>query len=468
MVGWGFMNDLRGETSSMEIRLEDDLSKAYITIVPSDKKEPYTKEHILAELAMNKVIYGIKIDVIEEMVKNQLVYIDKLIAEGDSPIDGEDGYYQYFFNKELDRRPIILEDGSADYSSLNKMEMVHKGQIIVRYHKATKGKLGKNVKGQQILAKNGRELQPLRGKGFSINEDKTIYRSDTDGKIEFKNDKIEISNILVIEENIDTTTGNAKFAGDITIKGNIMAGAKVSAGGNIFVAGYVESADLQAGGDVILQNGMQGGGKGKVVAGGQVSGKFFEQVTIHAGGNVNANAIMHCSITTKGEVIVSGKRGVLVGGVVNAVSGVTATIIGSMAEVRTDLNIGYKTDPVPDIIKREEEIRNLIAEIRRIDEAIKTTINYIEKDNRKDLLPKKIQLLKTKIERNSEISFIINQRDALLECLENAKDGKIIVNRAIYPKCRIKINGSMLIIKEEFNNVIIKRKGIDVCLFAME
>lgn len=462
------MSDLQGETNSMEIRLEDDLSKAYITIVPGDKNKPYTKEQILVELAMNKVTYGIKIDVIEEMVKNQFVYIDKLIAEGTSPVDGEDGFYQYLFNKQLDRKPIILEDGSADYSSLNKMETVHQGQIIVRYHKATKGKFGKNVKGQQILAKNGRELQPLKGKGFSVNEDKTIYRSDTDGKIECKNDKIEISNILIIEGDIDTTTGEAKFAGDITIKGNVMAGARVKAGGNIFVAGYVESADLQAGGDVILQNGMQGGGKGKVVAGGQVSGKFFEQVVIHAGGNVNANAIMHCNITTKGEVVVSGKRGVLVGGVVNAVSGVTATIIGSMAEVRTDLNIGYKTDPVPEIIKREEEIMNLIAEIRRIDESIKTTINHIEKEQRKDLLPQKIHLLKTKIERNSEISFITNQRNTLLDSLAKAKDGKIIVNRAIYPKCRIKINGSMLIIKEEFDNVIIKRKGLDVCLFAME
>lgn len=452
----------------MEIRLADDLLKAYITLVPEGKKNPYTKDQILAQLAMNKVVYGIKVDVIEEMVEKQLVCIDKLIAEGDLPIDGEDGYYEYFFNKEIDIKPIILEDGSADYSSLNKIESVYAGQIIAKYHKSTKGKSGRNIKGQKILAKNGRELQPLRGNGFSVNEDKTIYRSDLDGKIECKNNKIEISDILIIEGDIDTTARDVKFAGDITIKGNVKTGARVKAGGNIFVAGYVEAAQLHANGDVILQNGMQGGGKGKVIAGGNVSSKFFEQVTIHAGGNVNANAIMHCNITSKGEVIVSGKRGVVVGGVINAVSGMTATIIGSMAEVRTDVNIGYKTDPVPEIIKREKEIKNLIAEIRKIDDSIKTIINKIEKENRKDLLPQKIQLLKTKIERNSEISFVINQRNSLLECLEKAKDGKIIVNRAIYPKCRIRINGSLLITKEEFNNVIIKRKGLDVCLFAME
>lgn len=462
------MSKLKGETNSIEVRLTDDLLKAYITVIPVEKKELYTKEQILTELTTNRVIYGIKMDVIEEMVQNQLVYTEILIAEGNAPIDGVDGHYQYFFNKETNTKPIILEDGSADYSSLNKIETVYAGQIIARYYKATKGELGRNVKGQQMLAKNGRELLPLKGKGFSVNEDKTIYRSDIDGKIEYKNDRLEISNILIIEGNVDTLTGDANFSGDITVKGNVMTGTSVRAGGNILVAGHVEAADLVAGGDVILQNGMQGGGKGKVQAGGHVSGKFFEQVTIESGGNVNANAIMHCNITSKGEVIVSGKRGVVVGGIINAVSGVAATIIGSMAEVITEVNIGYKTDPVPMIIKREEEIKDLIAEVRKIDDGIKTVINYIEKENRKDLLPQKIKLLKTKIDRNSQISLIIKQRNLLLENMQKAKDGNVIVTRAIYPGVRIRINGSMLIIKEEFNNVLIKRKGLDVCLFAME
>lgn len=462
------MSKLQGETNRIEIRFTNDFLKAYITLIPVNKKEPYTKEQILKELTTNRVIYGINIDVIDEMVQSQLVYTEILIAEGDAPIDGVDGYYQYFFQKERDMKPIILEDGSADYSSLSKIETVYVGQIIARYYKATKGKHGRNIKGQQMLARNGRELQPLKGKGFSVNEDKTIYRSDIDGKIEYKNDKIEISNILIIEGDVDTVTGDADFSGDITVKGNVMTGTRVKAGGNILVTGYVEAADLVAGGDVILQNGMQGGGRGKVTAGRHVSGKFFEQVTIEAGGDVNANAIMHCNITSKGEVIVSGKRGVIVGGVLNAVRGVTATIIGSMAEVLTDVNIGYRADPVPKIIKKEEEIKKLIVEIRKIDEGIKTIIKYMEKENRKDLLPQKIQLLKTKIDRNSQISEITKQRNLLLETLEQAKDGKVIVSRAIYPGARIRINGSILIIKEEFNNVLIKRKGLDVCLFAME
>ncbi|WP_167955006.1 DUF342 domain-containing protein [Anaerosporobacter faecicola] len=456
------------EKESIQIRIDNDLLKAYITLIPTAEDTVFTRDSILTTLTSNKVIYGIKIDVIDEMIENKIVYTERLIAEGDAPVDGVDGYYQYFFNRETNSKPIILSDGSVDYTSLSKIETVYEGQIIARYYKATKGELGRNIKGQQMLAKNGRELQPLKGKGFTIEEDKTVYRSSLDGKIEYRDDKIEISNILIIEGDIDTLSGDADFSGDITVKGNVMTGARVKAGGNILVAGHVEAADLIAGGEVILQNGMQGGGKGKIIAGGKVSGKFFEQVTIEAGGSVAANAIMHCNIKSKEEVIVTGKRGVIVGGTINALCGVTATIIGSMAEVMTEVNIGCQNDPMPAIIQREEEIKSLIAEIRKIDEGIRTVIKLIEKENRKELLPQKIQLLKTKIDRNTQISTITKQRNALLEDIEKSKDGKVIVSRAIYPRVRVRINGSMLIIKEEFNNVLIKRKGLDVCVFAME
>lgn len=456
------------ENKSIEIRITDNALQAYITLTPYSKEVTYTMEQIIEQLAVNKVVYGIKQDTILDLINRKIYYTEVLVAEGIPAVDGVDGYYQYFFNREINNKPIVLADGSVDYSTLNRVEMVYENQIIARYYKATKGVLGKNVKGQQILAKNGRELQPLRGKGFRVSEDKTVYYSNLDGKIEYRNEQIEISNLLVIEGDVDTLTGDANFSGDVTVKGNVMTGATIKASGNIYVIGHVEAADLIAGGNVVLQNGMQGGGKGHIVSGGEVSGKFFEQVSIKAGGSVKANAIMHCNITSKEEVIVSGKRGVIVGGVINAVSGVSATIIGSMAEVQTDINIGYQSDPMPEIIKREEEIKSLIAEIRRIDEALKTVITYIEKEQRKELLPKKIQLLKTKIDRNSQISTIMKERNVLLEELEKAKDSKVIVERSIYPRVRVRINGSILIIKEEFSNVLIRRKGLDVCLFAME
>lgn len=456
------------DNNRIEVRITENALQAYITLTPYSKEATYTMEQVLSQLAVNKILFGIKQDVIKDMIKKKSYFTEILIAEGIPAVDGVDGYYQYFFNREVNNKPIVLADGSVDYSTLSKMEMVYQNQIIARYYKATKGVLGRNVKAQQILAKNGRELQPLRGKGFRASDDKTVYYSNLDGKIEYRNEQIEISNLLVIEGDVDTLTGDANFSGDVTVKGNVMTGAAVKAGGNIHVIGHVEAADLIAGGNVVLQNGMQGGGKGHIIAGKEVSGKFFEQVNIKADGSVNANAIMHCNITTKEEVIVSGKRGVIVGGVINAVSGVTATIIGSMAEVQTDINIGYQTDPMPEIIKREEEIKSLITEIRKIDEAIKTVIAYIEKEHKQELLPQKIQLLKTKIDRNSQISTIMKERNKLLEELERAKDGKVIVNRAIYPRVRVRINGSMLIVKEEFTNVLIRRKGLDVCLFAME
>ena len=85
---------------------------------------------------------------------------------------------------------------------------------------------------------------------------------------------------------------------------------------------------------------MQGNGKGKIVAGGNVSGKFFEQVTIESGGDVSANAIMNSRIYAKNDVTVSGKFGIIIGGDVNAEHIISATIVGNMAEVKTYLTAG--------------------------------------------------------------------------------------------------------------------------------
>jgi len=37
------MSKLKGETNSIEVRLTDDLLRAYITVIPVENKELYTK-----------------------------------------------------------------------------------------------------------------------------------------------------------------------------------------------------------------------------------------------------------------------------------------------------------------------------------------------------------------------------------------------------------------------------------------
>ena len=85
---------------------------------------------------------------------------------------------------------------------------------------------------------------------------------------------ILVENELVIDGDASLSTGDIIFSDDIHIKGNVLTGVMIhSVKGSIIVDGFVEACSLEAGTEVVLKNGMQGNGKGKIVAGGNVSGR---------------------------------------------------------------------------------------------------------------------------------------------------------------------------------------------------
>lgn len=70
----------------------------------------------------------------------------------------------------------------------------------------------------------------------------------------------------------------------------------MKAAGDIIADGFIESAQLEAGGDIILKEGTNAGGRGLLKAGGNVMGKFFENATIEAAGSVKANYCLNSNI----------------------------------------------------------------------------------------------------------------------------------------------------------------------------
>lgn len=80
-----------------------------------------------------------------------------------------------------------------------------------------------------------------------------------------------------------------------------------------------------------------------IEAKGEVSGSFFEAATIEADGNIMANYIMNSEINTMGKVIVSGSKGMLLGGKVRAVRGVDTYNLGNKSHIKTFLEVGKNT-----------------------------------------------------------------------------------------------------------------------------
>ncbi|MCR5791992.1 MAG: FapA family protein [Lachnospiraceae bacterium] len=439
------------EENKSLVRISDDRLRAYITVAPPDE-DGYKEMNLREILELHGVTNGVKREILQEIIDDELYGQELLVAEGIVAVDGEDGYFEFKFNRNINLKPIIKDDGSVDYGSVGRMEKVEAGQEVVIYHPAVKGKDGVDVSGNPVKALVGRELPQLMGKGFLLSEDKRVYTAQFTGKVEYVNDRLLITNVLVITGDVTLSTGDLDFVGDIEILGNVCTGATVHTSGNITVNGNVEGATLISGKDIILRSGMQGGGKGELFAKQSVSGKFFEQTKIVAKGDVSANAIMNCDIFTEGKVVVSGRKGIIVGGITKAVSGIEATCFGNMSEVKTFLVAGVDIEVRKKLSTLLNERKKIEEETKKLDLAMVKLSEILSKAPSDDLKEKKMGLMRAKISKDSKANEIFKEIKHIEGMLASAESAKIVVEKSIFKGCVVQINGIQKeIISENYN-----------------
>ncbi|MBD5090084.1 MAG: DUF342 domain-containing protein [Clostridiales bacterium] len=448
--------------NTIETRITPDGLYAFLKI-ETQSDEPVTMDQIREELDAKQIVYGVDWAFIESIVKDKRYFLEFQIAKGTESQDGKDGYYEYLFDVDVDVKPKILKDGSVDYKSMGEVPVVKENQEIVRYHPATEAKNGKNVRGEEIIGRNGKDLQTLKGKGFIVSEDKTLYYAAITGKAIAKGRTLKVSSLLEINGDVSISTGGVNFTGDVVIHGNVLSGTQVNVQGDIEVNGCVEAATLIAGKNVVLKNGMQGNGKGIIRAGGNVSGKFFEQVSIEAKGNVSANAIMNCDIQCGDTIQVAGRFGIIVGGKVSALREIEATIIGNMAGTKTCLEAGTKEDLFVKMQQLEHQCKEISMETAKYSNALKKMTEIMEQqDLTPELQKKKMMIMRLKIEKEATLSDLEKQKTQLAEKIGKCSNARIIVVKSIYPGVILTINGITERIKTENYNSTYQKKGYEI------
>ncbi len=321
------------------ISVEDNGNKAY-AYIPWIPGNMVTEEDIYRDLENRGISIGIKRDAITNMISQRRMNEKILIAEGTPAEKGKDGWFEFFVRLDLPRIPAPLPDGGVDYVNIEAFEMVDEGEKIAVYHRAEKGHDGQNVFGEVIHANNGLEKNPLKGVGFTIAEDGITYLSRMNGKFEYVNGRIIISNMIVVREDVTAVTGRLEIDGSVYVIGSVYSGGYIKATGDIIIEHNVETGRLIAGGNVMIKKGSCSKNDCFIEADGEVSESFFEAANINAGGNVKANYIMNSNINTLGKVIVSGSKGMLLGGRICAVRGVDTYNLGNSSHLRTVLEIG--------------------------------------------------------------------------------------------------------------------------------
>lgn len=342
------------------ITVEENGNKAY-AYIPWIPGNMVTEEDIYSDLQRREIVFGIKQETITNLIQKKKRNEKVLIAEGVPAVRGKDGWFEFFVRLDMPRIPAPLPDGGVDYVNVEAFEMVEEGEKIAVYHPAEKGSSGTNIYGETIHAEDGMEKKPLRGEGFRIAPDGVTYLSKLNGKFEYIGGRIIITNMLVVQEDVTAVTGKLEVDGSVYVIGSVYSGGYIKATGDIIIEHNVEAARLIAGGNVMIKKGSCSRNDCFIEAEGEVSGSFFEAANINARGNVKANYIMKSNINTLGRVIVSGKKGVLLGGRTCAVRGVDTYNLGNNSFLATLLEVGrnhlYEKEQA-DYAKKREVLLN--------------------------------------------------------------------------------------------------------------
>lgn len=397
-------------------------------------------------LAEQNVTYGVDMKALLDICKAPIYNKNIIVARGIEPINGIDGTYEILFRIVKDLKPKEREDGTVDFHNLDLVENVKQGQILCTITPPTKGTDGITVTREKIPCSNGKPVPLLLGKNTKLNEEGTAIFATVDGQVDYNYGKINVNETLLIKDNVDTSTGNIKVAGNVIIKGAVQHGFVVEAAGNIEIYGGVSSAILIAGGNIILRNGVIGS---KLNCEGDLTSRFIENCNACVKGNIKTDYIMNSNIKCGKTLQTTSSISRIVGGVYLAGENIEARIIGSSAGVNTHLELCIDSTN----IERQQE---LLKELQLLEcklHSLQSLICLLRQfEAAKRLTPEKKQMLDNAIFSYNEITKLIEngeqELEQITESIKSKGYGRVICTGTIHPGTTVKIGSAMTKIHE--------------------
>ncbi|OHY94498.1 polymerase [Vibrio rotiferianus] len=257
--------ELRNAEVSVELSNNDML--ASMCVVGAHGGRGLRGPEIVQALANAKVSKGInklalkKVMVVSTQLKPGETFVQP-VAVGKQPIKGKDAIFTPLV-KDISKRVLKPKQANSDSDKIDLKNLgetitVDAGDEVMRRTPATKGTPGFTVQGKIIPPQAGKDSPIKPGKGTEIaKHDPNLLLATVSGMPMIKEKTIEVDNALCLNC-VGVNTGHVKFKGNVFISGDIESGMIVKATGSVTVGGFIESADVQAQGDIEVGKGIIG------------------------------------------------------------------------------------------------------------------------------------------------------------------------------------------------------------------
>ncbi|WP_312371323.1 DUF342 domain-containing protein [Lachnoclostridium sp.] len=453
------------EGEGIKVTISDDRMEAVARFYPPS---PNGSVMNFTEIINDLVKAGVKYGVVEENVKsflNERIYLEDIVlARGTEPVQGKNAVITYYFNTDLTRKPKENEDGTVDFHQLDTISRVSKGALLANLVPAIQGRPGISVVGAAIQPDRVEHKILRTGTKTKLSEDGGSLYSLADGHALLSGEKVNVSDSFEIKGDVDASTGDIEYDGNVSIKGSVRTGYKVIANGDIIVDGVVEGALLQAGGQIILKRGIQGMNKGALIAASNIVSKFIENAEVRAGGYITSEALLHSRVSARGDVIVGGKKGFITGGEIRSGTMIHAKTAGSTMGTNTLLEVGVDPTIIEEYRRIEKELPNMNKELEQLTQNL---LLYLKKfkggENLpldKKLLIKSMSVNKDALEKKKAES--IARMEELQSFMDDNESGCIKISDTIYPGCKVAISNVVYYVRNETVHCSLVRDRADI------
>lgn len=319
----------------------DDLF-AWVNFVPAYGGKAVTPDDIFVAFGETGLTYGIDQAAIEAVCQATLP--ERVLAASGLPSkNGTPTRFELLVADTRDRVPQVDEYGLINFRELGAIPMVVADQALMRRIPPTNGILGYNVYGEPI------DPLPGRNEVFLVNLVGAFVDPDTPDLLRaiFNGQPVRCGNGVMVEQvlrvhNVNMASGNISFDGTVHVNGEVLAGMKVSATGDIIVTGVVDGGELEAGGDIRIGGGIIA--QAKVRAGGSVAARFVENAQVYSETMIAIDdMVLQSDLQAMNQVLIGVKakqRGRLSGGSVRAMLLVQVPVLGTPTAGVTLVQLG--------------------------------------------------------------------------------------------------------------------------------
>ncbi len=453
----------------IRVMVSKDGLEAYLDVTFPSTDLEISMRDILHKIYTQGVVYNIDLDKLNQIVRNKIFVEKEVIARGEESIIGEEAQIVIEVDTEVSSEPLIKDDGSVDFHQVSMLKTVEKDQLLAVKIPATKGQDGMDVLGN-VIDSTGPDKKLPQGKNTYISDDGLSLYAAVSGRIVNEKNILSVENILAIHGDVDFSTGNIEFTGDIAISGDVLTGFKVKTEGDIRIRGVVEGAEIiSTEGSVIIGRGIVGQEKAKILAAKDVKAEFINEATVEAGNDVVVGEyIMNTTISAENEIRATEGRGSIMGGKAYAEKAIEAKTIGSANYMRTEVKVGGRVESELYekmlVIERDEEYlekaaKSLLKEIEFIEVLKKKLPKFPEKKQKelKDLLvklkkveAKKEEIKKKKEELSKEYNVTVRESE------------KKISANTLYRNTLFSIDQNKLLAEYTYKSVLITSKDGDM------